>query len=227
MAVTIPRRCLKCSLYNKETVYDQCGVCHDLGFREALLCDVNRRGCSDGAFRCHAFKPDLKLLGGSSSLKHHCLPVICDRKAYFRNVVQMVHGPDECDGKGMCQSCQVSFSSSPVRAFHVVWLTVDRQPFFSRVETYIPFFHDALLTCGALINGKVILVWLAPDHLHLYVELDMENPVEDVVEDIQFLVQDALIEEYDCFKGREAEALIWNKEFFIEPVWDVVRECNL
>ena len=218
--IDVPRRCLQCSFFKGQHIYEKCTVCRELGFSEIHLCDLNRKGRDPDHFRCHTFRPDLRLVVGKSVFAHPVLSVIRDRKEYFRDVLKLLHGSGHCGRKSGCFACQNDdrISSRLKKKFHVVWLTTDRKPIFLQSSSYIRFFHDALLTCGALINGKAVLIWLAPDHLHLYLELSEEDSVVDVVEDIQLLVQDALISEFDQLQSLEMEPSLFNKEFFIETL---------
>ncbi len=218
--IDVPGRCLQCSFFKEQHIYEKCTVCRELDFSEIHLCDLNRKGRDPDHFRCHTFRPDLRLVGAKSLSVHPALSVIRDRKEYFREVLKLLKGSGQCGRKSGCVACQNddSISSRLNKKFHVVWLTTDRKPIFLQSSSYIRFFHDALLTCGALINGKVVLIWLAPDHLHLYLELSEDDSVMDVVEDIQLLVQDALIAEFDQLQSVETEASLFNKEFFIETL---------
>ncbi len=131
----------------------------------------------------------------------------------------MINGQGRCDNGG-CRRCGGSEGrgeSPPARRYHVVWITAGRRPIFNRPESYISFFHNAFLTCGALINGKACLVWLAADHLHFYLELEGDELVMDVVDDIQFLINDALLEEFKELDFRPSD-ILWNSRFYIENI---------
>ena len=216
----VPRRCQQCSFFKGQHIHKKCTVCRELVFSEIHLCDLNRKGRHPDHFHCQAFRPNLRLVGDKSVVAHPFLSVILDRKQYFKDVLKLMHGSGQCGRKVGCSACQNDdrISSRLKKKFHVVWLTTDRKPIFLQSSSYIRFFHDALLTCGALINGKAVLIWLAPDHLHIYLELGDEDSVMDVVEDIQLLVQDALIVEFDQLQSMELEPSLFNKEFFIETL---------
>ena len=215
----VPRRCLQCSFFKRQHIHEKCTVCRELGFSEIHLCDLNRKAGKPARFHCQRFRPDLRLVGGKSVSRHPVLSVIRDRKEYFRDVLKPMRG-SSCGSKGGCLSClnDRHDSSRPMNKFHVVWLTTDRKPVFSQSSSYIRFFHEALLTCGTLINGKAVLIWLAPDHLHLYLELAEGDSVMDVAEDIQLLVQDALIAEFDHLQSMGTETSLFNREFFVEAI---------
>ncbi len=217
--MNVPQRCLQCFFFKGQHIHEKCTVCRELDFSEIHLCDLNRKGRDPDHFRCHMFRPDLRLVGAKSLSVHPALSVIRDRKEYFREVLKLLKGSGQC-GRKSCVACQNDggISSQLNKKFHVVWLTTDRKPVFLQSSSYIRFFHDALLTCGALINGKVVLIWLASDHLHLYLELSEDDFVMDVVEDIQLLVQDALIVEFDQLQSVETGPSLFNKEFFIETI---------
>jgi len=218
--IDVPRRCLQCSFFKRQHIYEKCTVCRELDFSEIHLCDLNRKGRDPDHFHCHKFKPDLRLVGAKSVFAHPALSVIRDRKKYFRDVLKLLNDSGHCGRTSGCIACRNDdhISSRLKKKFHVVWLTTDRKPIFLQSSSYIRFFHDALLTCGTLINGKAVLIWLAPDHLHLYLELAEDDSVMDVAEDIQLLVQDALIAEFDQLQSMGTETFLFNREFFIETI---------
>ena len=53
--------CEKCARFQKPLIYNECVFCRDIGFKEEILCDLNRsiQDVNKG-FECHAFKPALK-----------------------------------------------------------------------------------------------------------------------------------------------------------------------
>ena len=132
-------------------------------------------------------------------------------------MLKLINGLGRC-GNGSCR-CRLEDNQAEQeqQRFHLVWSTVGRQAIFPRPELYVPFFHDAFLTCGTLINGRACLVWLAADHLHFYLELAAGEPAMDVAEDIQLLIQDALLEEFKELSPRYG-SVVWNSSFFIENI---------
>ena len=219
MTTDMADRCRQCVFYQKDTVNDNCTVCAELSFRESILCELNNQGQEgDEKFVCRRFRPDLKIVGAETGLSQYILPVARDKKDYFKDVLSLINGLGRCgNGKCSCRAADSRDEMSVRQCYHVVWSTVGRRKIFTRPELYVPFFHDAFLTCGALINGKACLVWLAADHLHFYLEPGVDEQVMDVAEDIQLLTQDALLEEFKELND-QVPGIVWNRKFFIENI---------
>ena len=63
------------------------------------------------------------------------------------------------------------------------------------------------------------MLWLAPDHVHLYVELDGESSVETVVQEIKRFSKKALMSKYDDIKDRlETGNELWDTSYFSETI---------
>lgn len=188
----------------------------DQGMTEPFLCDLLSQAVAGGSFRCHAFRPNLTLVGKKDK-NGDSLSVCQDKKGYFAEVVQMITS-GKCSGGGCGGGqCGSDNKKNPGnKKYHVVWSIHQRAPLFAKSERYVSFLHDVFLSCGRLLKGRVLLLWLAPDHLHFYVESAGTEPIAEVVDDLQQLVHDALTEQFQEFSS--VGHLIWEKNFFLEEL---------
>ncbi len=214
----LPQRCSHCLAPGKDFPPENCQICQDQGMKESFLCLLRRKGADLSSFKCHAFRPHLTLVG-KGRRKSDSLSTCQDKKGYFSEVVQMISSSGGCAGGG-CGGGQCGAGNKPAagsKKYHVVWGVHRRNPLFAQSDRYVSYFHDVLLSCGQLMKGRVLLLWLAPDHLHLYIEYDGKNSITEVVEDLQGLVHDTLIEEFSEFAS-EAKTKIWENDFFFEEI---------
>jgi hypothetical protein len=65
--------------------------------------------------------------------------------------------------------------------YHVAWNIVSRKPVFTHSVGAVDAIDTVLLNCGEVAGGFVSLLWLAPDHMHIYLESDGEKSVDAVV----------------------------------------------
>jgi len=213
----LPQRCSRCLASGKDVPPESCRICQDQGMNESFLCQLRRNGADFSSFQCHAFRPYLTLVG-KGLRKSDSLSICQDKKGYFSEVVQMISSGG-CSGGGcgggQCGSGNKSVPGS--RKYHVVWGVHQRNPLFAKSDRYVSYLHDVLLSCGKLLKGRVLLLWLAPDHLHIYLEYAEKNSISEVVEDLQGLVHDALIEKFNEFVG-EGKTKIWENDFFFEEI---------
>lgn len=183
---------------------------------ESFLCDLLRKGADFSSFRCHAFRPHLTLVGKKKQSRDS-LSVCQDKKGYFAEVVQMISS-GKCSGGG-CGGGQCGLGNKTIpgsKKYHVIWSVRERNPLFVKSEQYVSYLHEILLSCGVLMKGRALLLWLAPDHLHLYVEFAGTDSIMEVVDDLQGLVHDALTEGFKEFTN--AGGIIWEKDFFLEEI---------
>ena len=54
--------------------------------------------------------------------------------------------------------------------YHLLWNTAHRKPVLKPTQTYFEDFSEVILGFGELVGGMAVLMWLAPDHVHIYVE---------------------------------------------------------
>ena len=66
--------------------------------------------------------------------------------------------------------------------YHFVWNVINRRPVFHLTDDIFNDIYDIFLRCSELVGGFVNLLWLASDHLHLYVESDGELSVDQMVQ---------------------------------------------
>ena len=63
------------------------------------------------------------------------------------------------------------------------------------------------------------LLYLAPDHIHLYVESDGELSIEEIVHRIKQFSSDAILEKFPLIRdtlGGSTE--IWDEPYFVETI---------
>ncbi len=211
----LPQRCSRCQATTRSIHLTDCQICDDQGMTESFLCDLLRKG-ADASFKCHAFRPDL-ILVGKPGKDIGGLLVCQDKKEYFAEVVKMISS-GKCSGGG-CGGGQCGVGNQKIqnsKKYHIIWCAHQRKPVFAKSDKYVSFLHDVLMSCGQLMQGKALLLWLAADHLHLYVEFAGDEPISEVVDDLQGLVHDALAEEFKEFA--DSDVMIWHKDFFMEEL---------
>lgn len=218
--MTAPSRCQHCSIVKKNIPHKQCQICQDQGLLESFLCSMHNQQEKKEAFVCHAFQANLSLVGKSiSSRQQDIINVCADKATYFTEIVDnILYG--KCRRNGGCGECgDKNDNNYEVSKFHIVWNVHQRRSLFSCNESYLSFLHDAFLTCGALIDGRIVLLWLAPDHLHFYLEISSPSTVGEIIEDLQGLIHDALVDQFDEIRDIVSDdSLIWEPSYFLESI---------
>ena len=100
--------------------------------------------------------------------------------------------------------------------YHLAWNVARRQPVFSQPAETRRIIDNALSTCGEQIGGIAAVLWLAPDHVHVYVESDGEKSIEMIVKVLKRMSSHALCTSDVSFSGKGR--MVWEKAYFAETI---------
>lgn len=216
----LPRKCGECVKSSKPFIHAKCNFCKDLEFQEEVLCDLNRCVQDPVTFTCHAFQPILKLVvpftqevppspkdpTNSCSERFFGKLLSSDKIGYERALALQKLGRDPD---------AVVFELK----YHLAWNAIHRKPVFVRSENMFNFINDIFSKFSDLVGGFVRLLWLAPDHLHLYMESDGEKSIEVIAQKMKRQSASAILEEFADLKASlDAENELWDKAYFVETV---------
>ena len=176
--MSIPTLCQACYKHYRSTVVKACPFCRDVQFPEQVLCDLVREGQSEKQpFRCAAFRPAL------SVMRHDEIEVspaeegsedtvnMSPKDKWFRAyaVQQLGSNPDLID--------------FTIR-YHVVLSTRQRVKVFSSEhrEQIADMVRQAALPFE---QTTAHVLWLASDHLHLYIDATPDYALDEIVHAIR------------------------------------------
>jgi REP element-mobilizing transposase RayT len=215
-----PPKCLECVKFYQHQAHPTCRVCNDFRLEEALLCDLNRRKQKPDPFQCHAFQPRLHLAGsagGAQSTKPRPTPpqsqlqflrdfLKSDKIKYQKTLAlqKLERDPDEI---------MVNLK------YHLLWNTVLRKPVFKPPKMYFEDFSGLIFGFGELVGGMAALMWLAPDHVHIYVVSDGEKSIEAIVKQLKSSFSKAILEQFpDLTRKLNRNGRLWDKAYFLETL---------
>lgn len=216
----LPAKCIECYKSTVSRFHRKCRFCNELEFEESVLCDLNRCVQDITDFQCHAFQPILKLVDSliinvtefdnSSTKKIQKNSLVerlkSDKIKYERALALQRLGRDP-------EGVYVQLN------YHFAWGISHRRAVFSPAEDFFGFVYDSFLRCSDLIGGFVNLLYMAPDHIHVYVESDGELSVEKIAHRIKRFSNEAILKQFshirDTFGG---DAEIWDKAYFVETI---------
>ena len=103
--------------------------------------------------------------------------------------------------------------------YHFVWNVIGRRPAFKEPATTIDFIGDTITTCSDAVSGFASLLWLAPDHMHLYVESDGEVSPDNMAQKLKRLLEVTILERFpDLIASQEGERRLWDEAYFVETI---------
>ena len=103
--------------------------------------------------------------------------------------------------------------------YHLAWNVVHRRLSFPDPQNAFEIVNDAFFDCISSVGSFVSLLWLAPDHVHVYLESDGEKSVETIAQEIKRLSESSIL-------GRASEIVLnavagndlWDKAYFVETI---------
>jgi REP element-mobilizing transposase RayT len=216
MTTVYPELCRKCDARDRKAIPDQCDLCSDLSFDERVLCDLTRSVQNWQEFACHAFRPLSR--SQPSSVKS-----LDDRSDDRKSSTTPFRVDTDCIKYWEALAIQ-RFRTDPDNVsvnlkYHLVWNVARRKPTFVRSGDSRVRIDEAFAACGDRIGGSASVLWLAPDHIHVYLTSDGEKSIETVMKllkrvSLQGLRARLAPEVSSSRKNRVA----WDKAYFAETL---------
>jgi REP element-mobilizing transposase RayT len=220
LSTELPAQCQQCARSTGSIIHDECVFCLDIGFREEVLCQLNRVAQDLNYFQCHAYKPVLRLV-------HKPGTQVNDLYGRREQVLksQSVERFLSTDTIGYKKAVALQkLSTDPGGVFldikyHFAWNVIHRRPVFSPKNDIANFTYDLFSKPIELGGDFVNLLWLASDHIHLHVDSNGDRSVETVVKEIKRFSEKAIFEKF--FRQTEhpdTESTIWDTAYFSETM---------
>ncbi len=214
----LPAKCIKCHKATVSPFHRKCRFCNEL--EESVLCELNRCVQNITDFQCHAFQPILKLVD-----------------ALITNVIEFDNGSTKKNRKislvELLKSDKIKYERALALQklerdpdgvyvqlkYHFAWSISLRRAVFNPAEDFFGFVYDTFSGCSELIGGFVDLLYMGPDHIHLYVESDGELSAEKIAHRIKRFSNETILKKFphirDKFGGGSG---IWDEAYFVETI---------
>jgi REP element-mobilizing transposase RayT len=216
-----PPKCLECHKFYRSRPIAECPVCRDLKFEEGILCELNQAVQDNLNFVCHAFRPGLKLVSLPGKDKSNQRPAMMDPKKRHKSIQEIMASDKFKYQKALALQ---KLNRDPDEFFvelkyHLAWNVRYRKPVLVHEKEYLDFVLETLAGCGDLVGGTVRLLWLAPDHLHLYLESDGEKSIEAIVRKLKSTLNKGTLTKFPMIKkGLDKGNTLWDKAYFTETL---------
>jgi REP element-mobilizing transposase RayT len=207
--MSIPDLCQACYKYHHTTVVKACLFCSDVQFPEQVLCDLVRDNDGDEqAFHCAAFRPTL-------SVVHHDETEVSPMEDVSENTVSM--SPKD---KWFRAYAVQQLGMNPdlivcTLRYHVVFSTRQRVNVFAR-EHDEPMADLVRQAAIPFEQTKVQVLWLASDHMHLYIDASPDYPLDEIVDAIMKYVEHEVANLLPELK--HSNQPLWKRAYFAEGI---------
>jgi REP element-mobilizing transposase RayT len=103
--------------------------------------------------------------------------------------------------------------------YHLVWNVSVRTPVFVPANDFFDVVHDVFLESSEVANGVVNLLYLALDHVHVYVESYGERSVEGMANDIKRFTAQNILEKIPSLRDTLGASMhVWDEAYFVETI---------
>ena len=207
--MNLPTLCQACYKHYRSTVVKACPFCDDVHFPEQVLCDLVREGQSEKQpFRCGAFRPALAVVQHDHTDAAH-------REEGSEDTVSMA--PKDKWFRAYAVQ-QLSLSPDLVDfmiRYHVVFSTRQRTNVFSSEhrEQIADMVRQAALPFE---QTTAHVLWLASDHLHLYIDATPDYSLDEIVHAIMDDLEHAMAALLPALP--HSNQPIWERAYFAEGI---------
>jgi REP element-mobilizing transposase RayT len=207
--MSIPSLCQSCHKYHHATVVNACPFCRDIHFPEQMLCDLVREGHNEKyPFHCAAFRPTLSVVHHDPTEAAHTeegsedTVSMSPKDKWFRAyaVQQLGINPDLI-------ACTIRY--------HVVLSTRQRTNVFAS-EHGAPMADLVRQAAFPFQQTTVHVLWLASDHLHLYIDTSPEYALDEIVHAIREHVEREMTRQFPTLP--HSTQPIWERAYFAEGI---------
>jgi REP element-mobilizing transposase RayT len=190
-----------------------------LAFQEAIFCDLNWSVQHWSRFKCYAFRPVAKLR--LSSVKS-AEDATGDQGSVISGGDETVLRSDRFKYREALAIQRARVDPDGVNVdikYHLAWNTPRRKPVFVHSVDTRRVIAEAFSVCGDEVGGLASVLWLAPDHIHIYIESDGEKSLEAIAKELKRASALALRGELNSqglFSGMARR--VWDRAYFAETV---------
>ena len=216
----LPEKCYTCAQNNGAAAHKKCKLCQDLGFAESILCHLNWSVKDQGDFVCYAFRQKLAVVEKSAAKAASKDVATADscRSAEIKRLVDS----DKFKYKKALAVQRLNRDPDEIYLdlkYHFVWNVLYRRPVFEKSVDCFDFISDLFLTCGDMVGGYAQLLWLAPDHVHIYVVTDGRESVDTIIRKLKQYSGKAIIDNFpEVSKKINHKKRLWDKAYFSETI---------
>jgi putative transposase len=102
--------------------------------------------------------------------------------------------------------------------YHFAWNVIGRSSAFAEPAPMIDFISNNFTTSSEAVGGFTCLLWLAPDHIHLYVESDGKVSPYNMAQKLKHLSDAPILERFPELISPDVEKGLWDEAYFVETI---------
>ena len=220
----LPKRCRECARHKRPKVHTNCRICANTEFDETILCELNRSVQEENEeFECHAFLPILGIAGSDKEAADAKIrqPIKNNMLAEQLAVIQLMNS-DKIQYQKAWALQQLEKDPDAIIVdlrFHYAWNVKGRRCLFAKSEEYFSRIYDSFSKAAIPSVHRTQLLWLAPDHVHVYCEADGERSVEDILIDMKKDFEQDLVKQVpEVTEDLSPGESLWDDVYYVESI---------
>lgn len=200
--------CEKCYKYHNSVVSKECKFCRDYSFNENVLCDLLQTEHRSYEVECSAFKPNLFAIDKANK-----------KQGVVENDNREAKLTDNHKWLKAYAIQQWSYDDSRIFCdlnYHLCLIANNRNTLIQKLINDIDEVLIILDEAGDQFKGKVSLLGIGADHIHLHVNSSADYSADEVVQKIIAFLEVTINSKFQTiFKNQEK---IFQKTYFIETI---------
>ncbi len=220
----LPDRCRECAKNTDASANTSCRVCANTEFDETILCELNRSVQQEAdEFECHAFQPMLEVIDSKKRIAPET-----NNRGGGRNVlaeklaILKLMNSDKIQYQKAWALQQMEKDPDAIiidLKYHYAWNVKGRRCLFAKSTEYFDQVYNAFLSISLPSVLRTQLLWMAPDHIHVYCEADGERSAEDIILDLKDVFEKNIAKQFpDLFEGINPDESLWDEAYFVETI---------
>ena len=200
--------CEKCYKFHNSVVSKECNFCRDYMFKENILCDLLQAEHQSYEVECQAFKPNLAAIDSTNQ-----------QQAVVESRNLEVKLTDHHKWLKAYAIQQWKYDDSQIFCdlnYHLCLVANNRNRSIKKLSEAIEEVSVIFTEAGEKFKGKVSLLWIGADHIHLHVNSSPDYSADEVVQIIITFLEDKIKSKFqEIFSNQEK---IFQKTYFIETI---------
>ena len=220
----LPVKCQQCVKSKRTKVRIECRICADTDFERTVLCELHRSVQQEAdEFECHAFTPVLSVAGGKDVEESpEAVQDLRENPLATQLAVSKLMNSDKIKYQTALALQKLTKDPDAIiieLKFHFAWSVQGRRGIFLDLDKYSGIMSEILATAAMPSVRRASLLWLAPDHVHVFCDSDGEKSVEDTASGLKQILTRGIIEKCpEVVHESMGEGEIWEDSYFAETL---------
>ncbi len=220
----LPEKCQRCAKSKRTKVRTECRICADTDFERTVLCELHRSVEQEACeFTCHAFTPVLSVVGtDDAETSPEATQDRRENPLAMQLAVSKLWNSDKIKYQTALALQKMDQDPDAIIVelkYHFAWSVQGRRGIFLDLDKYSGFIAEILANLTMPSVRRAGLLWLAPDHVHVFCDSDGEKSVEDTALGLKQMLARGLMEKCPEVAGEfVGEGEIWEDSYYAETL---------